>query len=184
MTAVPRPTSEPSPSRPMEQARGGPTVLRIVLGAQLRTLREAAGITREKAGDAIRASHAKICRMELGRVGFKERNIADLLTLYGVLDEAQRDEYLRLARQASSPGWWQQYSDVMSDWFATLIGLEESASLIRSYEVQFVPGLLQTEEYARAVVNLGHPQTPPREIERRVALRMKRQRLQIGRAHV
>jgi transcriptional regulator with XRE-family HTH domain len=180
MTAVTRPTSEPSPSRPMEQARGGPTVLRIVLGAQLRTLREAAGITREKAGDAIRASHAKISRMELGRVGFKERDIADLLTLYGVLDEAQRDEYLRLARQASSPGWWQQYSDVMSDWFATLIGLEESASLIRSYEVQFVPGLLQTEEYARAVVNLGHPQTPPREIERRVALRMKRQRLLEG----
>jgi transcriptional regulator with XRE-family HTH domain len=177
MTAVPRPSSEPSLRLHLEQARGGPTVLRIVLGTQLRNLREAAGISRERAGDAIRGSHAKISRMELGRVGFKERDIADLLTLYGVADEAVRDEYLALARQANSPGWWQQYSDVMEDWFATLIGLEESASLIRTYEVQFVPGLLQTEEYARAVVGLGNPQMPPREIERRVALRIKRQRL-------
>src|SRR5579884_2509075 len=113
MTAVPRPTSEPSPSRSMEQARGGPTVLRIVLGAQLRTLREAAGITREKAGDAIRASHAKISRMELGRVGFKERDIADLLTLYGITDEQERKAFLSLARRANVPSWWHEYSNIL-----------------------------------------------------------------------
>src|SRR5690606_31963272 len=135
---------------------GGPTILRIVLGTQLRRLREGCGISREAAGEAIRGSHAKISRLELGRVGFKDRDVADLLSLYGVTDPEKREEYLSLARSANTPGWWQKYGDVMTPWFDRLIGLEEAASIIRMYEVQFVPGLLQAPGYARAVMRLGH----------------------------
>lgn len=155
----------------------GPTVLRMLLGAQLRRLREASGVTREGAGWEIRASESKISRMELGRVGFKERDVADLLTLYGVTEPDEREALLKLARDANSPGWWHRYGDVLPSWFQSYLGLEAAAALIRSYEVQFVPGLLQTPEYARAVVLLGHGRAAPAEIERRVALRMQRQRL-------
>ncbi|MEU7932121.1 helix-turn-helix transcriptional regulator [Micromonospora echinofusca] len=155
----------------------GPTVLRMLLGAQLRRLRESSGVTREGAGWEIRASESKISRMELGRVGFKERDVADLLTLYGVTAPEEREALLKLARDANSPGWWHRYGDVLPSWFQSYLGLEAAAVLIRSYEVQFVPGLLQTREYARAVVLLGHGRAAPAEIERRVALRMQRQRL-------
>ncbi|MEU9114942.1 helix-turn-helix transcriptional regulator [Streptomyces sp. NPDC048483] len=172
-----KPSTQPSLRRYLEHPRGGPTVLRIVLGTQLRRLREAAGVTREAAGDAIRGSHAKISRLELGRVSCKERDVADLLTLYGVTDEADRSDFLKLARRTSTPGWWHQYGDVLPNWFETHIGLEEAASVIRTYEVQFVPGLLQTEGYAHAVAQLGHPRASAEEIERRVALRVQRQAL-------
>ncbi|MET8262035.1 helix-turn-helix domain-containing protein [Micromonospora sp. NPDC005553] len=155
----------------------GPTVLRMLLGAQLRRLRESSGVTREGAGWEIRSSESKISRMELGRVGFKERDVADLLTLYGVTDDHERDALLKLARDANSPGWWHRYGDVLPSWFQSYLGLEAAAALIRSYEVQFVPGLLQTGEYARAVVLLGHGTAGPGEIDRRVALRMQRQQL-------
>ncbi|MEV1007467.1 helix-turn-helix transcriptional regulator [Streptomyces sp. NPDC049881] len=157
--------------------RGGPTVLRIVLGTHLRRLREECRISREAAGDAIRGSHAKISRLELGRVGAKERDVADLLTLYGVHDEPRRGQLLALARQASTPGWWQKYSDVVPSWFETLIGLEEAASVIRTFEVQFIPGLLQTPDYARACIRLGNPRASERQVERRVELRMERQKM-------
>lgn len=159
------------------QLPSGPTALRIVLGTQLRRLRETSGITREAAGEAIRASHAKISRLELGRVGFKERDVADLLTLYGVSDEQEREPFLALARRANTPGWWHQYSDVLPSWCETYVGLEQAAASIRTYEVQFVPGLLQIEEFARAVVLLEHRDESADEIERRVALRMKRQQV-------
>ncbi|MGW5559729.1 helix-turn-helix domain-containing protein [Micromonospora sp. NPDC003944] len=155
----------------------GPTVLRMLLGAQLRRLRESSGVSREGAGWEIRSSESKISRMELGRVGFKERDVADLLTLYGVTEEHERDALLKLARDANSPGWWHRYGDVLPSWFQSYLGLEAAAALIRSYEVQFVPGLLQTREYARAVVLLGHGTAGPGEIDRRVALRMQRQQL-------
>ncbi|MEW2429525.1 helix-turn-helix transcriptional regulator [Micromonospora sp. NPDC047644] len=155
----------------------GPTVLRMLLGAQLRRLRESSGVTREGAGWEIRSSESKISRMELGRVGFKERDVADLLTLYGVTEDHERDALLKLARDANSPGWWHRYGDVLPSWFQSYLGLEAAAALIRSYEVQFVPGLLQTREYARAVVLLGHGTAGPGEIDRRVALRMQRQQL-------
>ena len=132
----------------------GPTVLRIGLGGALRRRREAAGVTRERAGEAIRASPAKISRLELGRVGFKERDVADLLTCYGVRDPAERAQFLDLARQANTPGWWHRYSDLLPSWFETYLGLEQAASVIRTYELQFVPGLLQTRDYARAVTML------------------------------
>jgi len=155
----------------------GPTVLRILLGGQLRKLREAAGITPDRAGYEIRASRSKISRVEHGRVGFKERDVADLLTLYGVTDEQVRHRMLTLAQQANSPGWWARYDDVLPDWFETYIGLEQATSLIRTYELQFVPGLFQTEAYARAVTILGHRAASAAEIERRVSLRLKRQEI-------
>jgi hypothetical protein len=160
-----------------QQGGGGPTVLRMLLGAQLRHLREASDIGRDEAGYAIRASGSKISRLELGRVGFKERDVSDLLTLYGVKDPRQRKALLSLAGRANVPGWWHNYADILPSWFEVYVGLEEAASRIRAYEVQFVPGLLQTEAYARAVTLLGHPDAGTEEIDRRVALRMTRQRL-------
>src|SRR5579875_2580644 len=149
----------------------------MLLGTQLRNLRESRGITREDAGYTIRASGSKISRMELGRVSFKERDIADLLSLYGVTDPDERESLVSLARQANSPGWWHKYGDVLPDWFQVYVGLEEAATLIRLYELQFVPGLLQTPDYARAVIRLGQRSAPPEEVEHRVGLRMDRQRL-------
>jgi len=154
----------------------GPTVSRIVLGTQLRRLREAAGITREEAGHAIRASHAKISRLELGRVGFKERDVVDLLTLYGVTDEGERATVLELMRQANTKVWWQQHSDLLPNWFETYLRLEQVAKVIRTYQLQFVPGLLQSEEYARAVIGHGHSRSTD-ELDRRVQLRMERQQM-------
>ncbi|MFI5958637.1 helix-turn-helix domain-containing protein [Cryptosporangium sp. NPDC051539] len=155
----------------------GPTVLRILLGSQLRRLREERNVTREDAGYAIRASESKISRMELGRVGFKERDVSDLLTLYGVTDKDERDALLSLAQEANQPGWWHKFGDILPNWFQAYVGLEAAASLIRTYEVQFIPGLLQTEDYARAVILLANGSAPKEEIDRRVALRMERQRL-------
>ncbi|WP_188116067.1 helix-turn-helix domain-containing protein [Salinispora fenicalii] len=152
----------------------------MMLGAQLRRLRESCGVTREGAGWEIRASESKISRMELGRVGFKERDVADLLTLYGITDPQERDALLHLARDANSPGWWHRYGDVLPSWFQAYLGLEAAAALIRTYELQFVPGLLQTEEYARAVVLLGHSRAASAEIDRRVTLRMRRQQVLHG----
>src|SRR5262249_14688916 len=123
---------------------GGPTVLRILLGSQLRRLRTAAGISREAAGAAIRGSHAKISRLELGQVSVKRLDVADLLTLYGVHGQAERDAYFALMEQANSHGWWHSFADLVPDWFEVYVGLEEAAAVIRSYEVQFIPGLLQT----------------------------------------
>jgi len=133
----------------------GPTVLRILLGTQLRKLREARGVSREAAGWEIRSSESKISRMELGRVSFKERDVADLLTLYGVTGERERAALLALAREANNPGWWHRYSDLLPGWFSYYLGLEAAAELIRTYEIQFVPGLLQTDAYTRAVILLS-----------------------------
>ncbi|MPY52117.1 helix-turn-helix domain-containing protein [Streptomyces acidicola] len=148
----------------------------MLLGSHLRRLREAQGITREKAGYSIRASESKISRMELGRVSFKARDVEDLLTLYGVTDDQERESLLSLAKEANVAGWWHSYSDVLPSWFPTYVGLEGAAHLIRSYEVQFVHGLLQTEAYAHAVVARGMKDGSDAEIEKRVALRMERQK--------
>jgi len=168
---------EPDDELNSAEAISGPTVLRIFLGGQLRKLREAAGITPDRAGYEIRASRSKISRVEHGRVSFKERDVADLLTLYGVTDEAERRRMLNLAQHANSQGWWSRYDDVMPDWFETYVGLEQATSLIRTYELQFVPGLFQTEDYARAVTVLGHRSAPADEVERRVSLRLQRQQV-------
>ncbi|WP_093799758.1 helix-turn-helix transcriptional regulator [Streptomyces sp. Wb2n-11] len=158
----------------------GSVVRRILLGSQLRRLRESRGVTREAAGYSIRASESKISRMELGRVSFKARDVEDLLTLYGVTDAAERESLLSLAREANVAGWWHSYGDVLPGWFQTYIGLEGAASLIRIYEVQFVHGLLQTESYAHAVVSRGMPHASAAETDRRVALRLERQKVLVS----
>jgi transcriptional regulator with XRE-family HTH domain len=150
-----------------------PAVLRILLGAQLRRLRETKGITLEDAGYVIRASHSKISRIESGRVGFKDRDIVDLFIYYGVTDEAQLQALRGIAVRANFRGWWHDYSDVLPPWFEEYISLEAAATHISGFEVQFVPGLLQTEDYARAVTLLSY--SNPKEISRRVSLRMARQ---------
>ncbi|MFL6054428.1 MAG: helix-turn-helix domain-containing protein [Actinoallomurus sp.] len=152
----------------------GPTALRIVLGSELRRLREKATVTSVEAARAIGGSESKISRMELGRSGFKEADVAILLSLYGITDEEERDQLLTLARRANQPGWWHSYGDVLPSWFHSYVGLEQAAARIRTYEPQFVPGLLQTEDYAAAVISLGD--FPPEEVERRVSLRATRQR--------
>ncbi|WP_406130214.1 helix-turn-helix domain-containing protein [Streptomyces canus] len=159
----------------MRPGRPGPVVRRIQLGSQLRKLRLERGITLQRAGHSARVSETKMSRMELGRVSFKKRDIENLLTLYGITDEQARTGILSLAEEANTPGWWQQYSDVFPVWWSTYLGLEGAASLIRAYEVQHVPALLQTEEYAHVVCRQYAPRASGAEVERRVALRLERQ---------
>ncbi|MEV2274419.1 helix-turn-helix transcriptional regulator [Nocardiopsis sp. NPDC049922] len=160
----------------LANSSGGPTVLRILLGSQLRRLRKARGISRHDAGYAIRASHAKISRMELGQVSFKPRDVDDLLKLYGVDDAGEREALLGLISSANAQGWWHKYGDVLPQWFGVYIGLEEAASIIRTFEVQFVPGLLQSEDYARSVIRLSRTATSDEDVTNRVNMRMHRQR--------
>jgi transcriptional regulator with XRE-family HTH domain len=165
------------PAQPLYSPRSaGPTVQRLVLGGHLRRLREDAGITTERAALVIRGSHSKISRMEHGRVAFKERDISDLLTMYGVGTVDEREALLRLARESGTPGWWQGYSDILPHWVEPYFGLEAAASFIREYELQFVPGLLQIEPYARAVIRLGNHQAED-EVIRRAEARIARQEI-------
>lgn len=173
--------ADPTPNHQVTQdflanSSGGPTVLRILLGTQLRRLRQEKGISREDAGYAIRASHAKISRMELGQVSFKHRDVDDLLKLYGVREPEQREALVGMISSANAQGWWHKYGDVLPQWFGVYVGLEEAASVIRTFEVQFVPGLLQTEAYARAVIRLSRTATSEEDVNSRVNMRMHRQR--------
>ena len=161
------------------EARGS-TVVRIMLGNHLRRFREAAGVTAEQAGYEIRASRSKISRLEHGRIGFKARDVADLLTLYGVTDEQDRARMLSFARQANTPDWWSRYGDIVPDWVEEYLSLERAASVIRTFELQFVHGLFQTGNYARAVTVLAHQGAAEAEIERRVSVRLKRQDVLAG----
>jgi transcriptional regulator with XRE-family HTH domain len=153
---------------------GAPTVLRILLGTQLRRLRESRGVSAQEAAKAIRGSESKISRIELGRNSVREVDIADLLNLYGITDTAEREQLLTLASQANQQGWWHRYQDVLPSWFQSYIGLEDSAESIRSFDTQFVPGLLQTEDYALAVIQLGA--FSQAETDRLLYLRKERQR--------
>ena len=149
-------------------------MLRILLGTQLRRLREGRGITAHEAALAIRGSESKISRIELGRNAVREVDIADLLNLYGITDSAEREQLLTLASQANRQGWWHRYQDVLPAWFQSYIGLEESAESIRSFDTQFVPGLLQTEDYSAR--SSSSAPIPAREADRLVYLRKERQR--------
>ena len=155
----------------------GPTVLRIIVGARLRRLREAADVTTEDAGEVIRASQSKISRLELGKVRFKARDVADLLTHYGVRDEAARAEFVSLVRLANRPSWWTSYADVIPAWFEAYLGFEQSASVIRSYEAQVVPALLQTPDYARALLRRSEEGASDAAVNQRVDLLIKRQQV-------
>jgi transcriptional regulator with XRE-family HTH domain len=157
--------------------RGGPIVRRMLVGARLRRLRTEQGISREQAGEAIRASAWKIHRLENGQTGFKDHDVVDLLALYGVTDPAEVAEFVVLAREANAPGWWRHYGDLLPQWFRAFVDLESVATLIRTYEGQLVPGLLQTEDYQRALLGGARLDDSPKEVERRVALRLRRQAL-------
>jgi transcriptional regulator with XRE-family HTH domain len=145
----------------------------MMLGAQLRSLRESRGISAHDAAKAIRASDSKISRIELGKSAIREIDVLDLLTFYGV-DPDEREQFLTLAEQASRPGWWHRFSDIMPDWFKAYIGMEEAAKSIRVYEPLFIPGLLQTPQYTAAVLTFGD--LPVMEAERLAILRKERQR--------
>ncbi|MCE7079286.1 helix-turn-helix transcriptional regulator [Streptomyces sp. ST2-7A] len=149
----------------------------MVLGRRLHDLREQAGLTYEDAARALDVTHATIRRMEKAQVGLKVPYVEKLLRLYGVQDPQEIDAFLGLAREANRPGWWHRYRDVLPDWFSAFVSLEAEADQIRAYEPHYVPGLLQTEGYATAVLRAGMPHAPREEIERLVALRVSRQEL-------
>ncbi|KOG10019.1 helix-turn-helix domain-containing protein [Streptomyces viridochromogenes] len=167
----------PADSSVLDGGSAGPMVARLVLGERLRRLREERCVSRVAAGHVIRASRSKISRLEGGRHGVKPRDVADLLTHYGVTDEAERATLLTLAEQANAPAWWQYYADVVPAWTQVCLGVEQAASLIRCFEVQRVPHLLQTPDYARASIRLAHPDAGAEEVDRRCALRMTRGRI-------
>ncbi|WP_406464392.1 helix-turn-helix domain-containing protein [Streptomyces sp. NBC_01622] len=157
---------------------GVPSVLRMILGRQLEELRTRAGLTYEQAGAAIGVSHSTIRRMEAAKVArLRLADAEKLLQVYGVTDRQEIDTFLKSVREASKRGWWHTYRDVMPDWFAAYLSLEQAALQVRAYENEFVHGLLQTEEYARALLGAGNPHAPTEATERRVALRMRRQEL-------
>ncbi|MEV8416988.1 helix-turn-helix transcriptional regulator [Streptomyces niveus] len=163
----------------MSEPRSAPTIGQIVLSRQLLALREKAGLTREQSGRLLRVTAATVRRMEMAEVGLKVPYLQILLPAYNVPDE-EIDVFLRLADEANRPGWWQRFHDVLPDWFSGYVSLEEAAATMRCYEPHFVPGLLQTEEYARHVLTagaLGQQLSDPSRIERQVALRLERQAL-------
>ncbi|MFG2883186.1 helix-turn-helix domain-containing protein [Streptomyces sp. NPDC048297] len=161
----------------MSEPRSAPTVGQVVLGRRLLDLRERAGLKREDAARVLRVAPATVRRMEMAEVSLKIPYLQLLLKAYGVCDD-EADLFVQLAEDANKPGWWQRFHDILPGWFSMYVSLEGAASLIRSYEPHFVPGLLQTEDYARGVLRSGAVgQTSPDDIERHVALRMQRQEL-------
>ncbi|MEU3713186.1 helix-turn-helix domain-containing protein [Streptomyces catenulae] len=163
----------------MVEARSGgaPTVLRVVLGKRLQDLREKAGLSFEQAAEALDVTHATVRRMEKAEVGLKIPYVEKLLATYGVTEPTEIAGFVSLAREANRPGWWHRFRDVLPDWFSAYVSLESEANLIRGYQPAYVPGLLQTEEYARAVLRAGMPHAAADDIDRSVALRMERQSL-------
>jgi transcriptional regulator with XRE-family HTH domain len=161
-----------------ENRPGGsaPTVLRMVLGKRLRQLRERAGVSFEDAARAIEVTPLTVRRIEKAEVGLRIPYVRELLHTYGV-PAAEIDDFLTLAREANQPGWWYKYRDVLPEWFSAYVSLESEASVIRLYEPHYVPGLLQTHDYATALMRVGFPNESKEEIARRVALRIKRQDL-------
>jgi len=151
-----------------------PTVRRRRLALELRRLREAARLTCEEVAEHLECSASKISRVETGRVSVSPRDVRDMLELYGV-PEQQRDSLVQLSRDSRQKGWWHAYSDTIQPQFATYVGLESAASEIRVYEVNIIPGLLQTEDYARTMIRSATMNGSHEDVERKVALRMARQ---------
>jgi transcriptional regulator with XRE-family HTH domain len=158
-------------------AAQSPTVRRRRLGQELRQLREDAGLTCEEVGEQLEWSGAKVSRIETAQVGVRPRDVSDLLDLYQVTDKQHRDNLLTLTREARQRGWWFPYEDMFPQRFGTWLSLEAEATSLRIYDMQVANGLLQTEEYARAVLRSVWFSETAEQIERRVALRMKRQQV-------
>jgi transcriptional regulator with XRE-family HTH domain len=162
-------------------ARRSPTVRRRRLAIELRRLRTAAGLSLEDAGAHIERTAATISRIENAQVGIRAREVGALLDLYDVgKDDPMRETLLTMAREARQKGWWHPFGDVLPSWFQVYVGLEAAASSIWMYQLHLISGLLQTEDYARAVLSSGGQFTTTAEVERHVAVRMARQAILTG----
>ena len=158
----------------MVTARQGPTFRRRRLGAELRRLRDEAGLTIERVAKSLECSESKVSRIENGQVGASPRDVRDMAELYG-LGSQQREALVQLAREARLKGWWQAYGDVPV--VPAYVGLEDTVTAFRMYAALLVPGLLQTSAYASAVIRILHQDLDTEQLERWVELRMNRQRL-------
>ncbi|KWX03386.1 XRE family transcriptional regulator [Carbonactinospora thermoautotrophica] len=154
-----------------------PTVRRRRVGAELRRIREAAGMTLEDAAKVLECSISKISRMETGHVKARVRDIRELLDAYGLADEQRRNALLNLARNADQQDWWIDFSDVLSSLAQHYLSLESDAAWFCCFQPLVVPGLLQTEDYARAVISAGQIEETPEKVEKRVGIRMARQEI-------
>ncbi|MET9310147.1 helix-turn-helix transcriptional regulator [Streptomyces cellulosae] len=163
----------------LDRPEPAPTLLKMLVGVQLAGFREDAGLSQDQAARSVGFSGAKLSRIESGkgRRPPTETDVRALLELYGT-DGYEASVLLKLLKRAGEPGWWQRYDKrLMPEWFDRLVGLQEAAATIRTFEIQYVPGLLQTADYTRAVVERGLPNAPASEVQRRVELRMRRARL-------
>jgi hypothetical protein len=156
---------------------GSPTMRRRRLARELTRLREATGMTIRDAATALEWDPSKLSRVEGTQRGIIVRDVRRLLNLYGITDETQREALFEMSRQSKQRGWWQAYADVMPSEYANLIGFEAEATEIRAYEPELIPGLLQAEDYARAIIRLGRPGDTTAEIDRRVGVRITRQQV-------
>jgi hypothetical protein len=161
----------------MAMTAGSPTMRRRRLARELTRLREERGMTIRDAATALEWDPSKLSRVEGLQRGMIVRDVRRLLNLYEVTDEGQREALFELAREAKQRGWWQAYADVMPSEYANLIGLEAEAAEIRTYQPELIHGLLQTEDYARAIIRAGRPGDTAAEVDRRVELRMTRQQI-------
>src|SRR5690242_12104889 len=155
-------------------SRPSPTVRRRRIAAELKRLREERGLTLDHAARELGVARSTMSRVENAQVSVRPGDVRTLLELYK-LEPADIDALVQVARDARQRGWWQTYSDVLPSWFEVYVGLEQAASEISTFEVALVPGLLQTADYARAVIEAELPDAPPAEVDRRTELRMKRQ---------
>ncbi|MEV7465341.1 helix-turn-helix transcriptional regulator [Streptomyces kronopolitis] len=160
----------------MSEPKSAPTVLAIVLGRRLAALRETAGFTAVQAAKQLRIAQTTVTRMEKAETSLKFATVKTLLEIYGA-PQAEIQEFLALLDQAATPGWWQTFRDVLPGWFGVHVSLETAATELRGYEPGVIPGLLQTPDYARAVMERGLPRMSPDALERSVDLRIKRQEI-------
>ncbi|HEV7628683.1 MAG TPA: helix-turn-helix transcriptional regulator [Streptomyces sp.] len=163
-------------SEALPSGQSAPTVLRIILGKRLKELRESRDVSLEDAAGALRVSHLTIRRIENAQVSLKLPYVKELLRLYSVSDE-ETEDFTDMAEQANEPGWWHHYKTAVPDWFRAYVSLETAAEVIRVYEPHYMTGLLQTRDYARAVIRAGFPYESEAALEHRVDLRLRRQAL-------
>lgn len=167
-----------SDSRSGTGGSGGsaPTVLRMILGRRLQERRQDANVSLETAAKALRVTSLTIRRLEKAEVALKPLYVEKLLETYGA-GRQEIDEFVAMADKANEPGWWHPYRDVLPNWFSAYVSLESGAKTLRTYEPQYVTGLLQTHDYAKAILRGGFPNDSEEDLDRRIRLRLRRQSL-------